>query len=72
MLSPFSVDGLECEGFYQQTGTRKISTCPVGDEFCVTIENNYPVYELGPDGNFTNNAMWNYTEGKVIMIWRLN
>jgi len=58
----FNVHGLECEDYYQQTGTRKISTCPVGDEFCVTIQNQYLGYELGPDGNFTNNVMWNITD----------
>jgi len=58
----FNVHGLECEDYYQQTGTRKTSTCPVGDEFCVTAVNQYLGYELGPDGNFTNNVMWNITD----------
>ena len=64
MKSFFSVHGFECEDSFQQTGTRKISTCPFGDQFCVTYESRYLVYEQGPDGNATGNVVWNVTEGK--------
>ena len=54
---------LRCEGFFQNTGTRKISTCP-GDEFCYILENKYLLYEIGQDGNATNDIAWNITLGK--------
>ena len=61
--STTTTDELRCEGFYQNTGTRKISTCP-GDEFCYTLENKVLLYEIGPDGNATNDIAWNITLGK--------
>ena len=64
MKNYFLVHGFECEDSFQQTGTRKISTCPFGDQFCVTFEHRYLVHEQGPDGNFTSNVVWNVTEGK--------
>jgi len=58
----FTVHGFECEDSFQQTGTRKISTCPFGDQFCVTYESRYLVHEQGADGNATGNVVWNVTE----------
>ena len=61
--STTTTDDLRCEGFFQNTGTRLISTCP-GDDFCYTLENKYVHYEIGPDGNATNDIAWNITLGK--------
>lgn len=57
-----TTDGLVCEGFEQETGSRRVMACPDGDEFCVTLENKFVEFEEGPDGNATSNIAWNITQ----------
>ena len=57
-----TTDGLVCEGFQQETGTRRIMVCPEDDEFCITLENKYVEFEEGPDGNATSDIAWNMTK----------
>jgi len=54
--------GLVCEGFEQETNTRRIMACPDGDEFCIALENKFVVYERDPDGNPTSEVAQNITQ----------
>ena len=60
--------GLVCEGFEQETNTRRIMACPDGDEFCIALENKFVVYERDPDGNPTSEVAQNITQG----MWHIN
>ena len=60
---------MECEGFIQNTETRKVSSCPVQDEFCVTYEERYIEYDEGQNVNGSSDAGWNVVFGKVFNIF---